>query len=611
MVWRIVVLFLFFPALLPADEYTNYKLFGNASAGLNVYSSSFTELPGYYDCCRNYDFAAGLGYSSEIGGEYLFDKQFAGYTLGYSLSFGYNYLAAAYNIEQKLGYKLDEDEAQEVYVNHFLDAGLSYLSINNRLNIYTGKKTDINLGVSVGIPVRSSFEKREELLRPEGLKFENGLEVRNQVSGELPELYGLRLGIIAGAGMEVWNNRSWALKPFINLNYSLTDVISGVEWKAHNARLGVQLSYRIQKPAKLPPMPPPAPKLPKPEPPELPEKPAIALTVEYDGKMLNSGDTVFVALSETRIVRNYKLKPVVIFEKNSTDIYSESRAVQITEMQSAVIEKLKDKQLDIEVTATIDEAPGTIDKRAEFVREVFNNSKITENIIDTAGIKYPELISESRYLKFTEQVMPDFRKIIGRKIELKDHRLSYGYDIKNTDKDPDVTVNINGKALSKPHESIKPSDYLVDGKAEIKIMAEVKDEFDRSAIEEFTLSVRADTSYIIEEAPLTGTGEENEYILGFFDFNGESFTYIDESVITKVKQAIEKGRKVSIIAYTDNLGTEAYNRTLSRERANSALEILGLPAGSAEIIIPEGYLIENDTPYGRMMNRSVLIRIHD
>jgi hypothetical protein len=50
---------------------------------------------------------------------------------------------------------------------------------------------------------------------------------------------------------------------------------------------------------------------------------------------------------------------------------------------------------------------------------------------------------------------------------------------------------------------------------------------------------------------------------------------------------------------------------LATARANSAIKLLNLEKDRVNINIPKDYFFSNDIPYGRMMNRAVIVRIKD
>jgi len=102
----------------------------------------------------------------------------------------------------------------------------------------------------------------------------------------------------------------------------------------------------------------------------------------------------------------------------------------------------------------------------------------------------------------------------------------------------------------------------------------------------------------------------------FFDFNKselkpESFPELDRLYkYLNENPAI----KIEVSGHTDNVGSDEYNLTLSRARANSVKEYLVLKGISSSRIITQGFgesnpITTNDTEEGRQLNRRVEFKI--
>lgn len=96
-----------------------------------------------------------------------------------------------------------------------------------------------------------------------------------------------------------------------------------------------------------------------------------------------------------------------------------------------------------------------------------------------------------------------------------------------------------------------------------------------------------------------------------FDFGSdkiktESYTYLD-NLLKVLKQT---GAKINVKGHTDNVGTEAANLKLSRDRAKAVVNYLVKHGIDKNIITYEGFgserpLSSNDTEEGRALNRRV------
>jgi outer membrane protein OmpA-like peptidoglycan-associated protein len=98
--------------------------------------------------------------------------------------------------------------------------------------------------------------------------------------------------------------------------------------------------------------------------------------------------------------------------------------------------------------------------------------------------------------------------------------------------------------------------------------------------------------------------------LAFYKFDGTNPNAFNQSEIDSVKDALSAGKSIELLPFTDWYGTEDHNLRLARLRAESALKLLGpVPENQYEIIIREGSPFPNELPMGRMLNRSVYVRI--
>jgi outer membrane protein OmpA-like peptidoglycan-associated protein len=99
----------------------------------------------------------------------------------------------------------------------------------------------------------------------------------------------------------------------------------------------------------------------------------------------------------------------------------------------------------------------------------------------------------------------------------------------------------------------------------------------------------------------------------YFDYNKTTIKEVSYPILDAVAEALEANphiKRVQIDGHTDNEGTEAYNQTLSEERAKAVMEYLigkGIPE---ERLTYRGYgfsrpKASNDTEEGKAINRRV------
>ena len=74
------------------------------------------------------------------------------------------------------------------------------------------------------------------------------------------------------------------------------------------------------------------------------------------------------------------------------------------------------------------------------------------------------------------------------------------------------------------------------------------------------------------------------------------------------------GLKIKVMGHTDNVGSDAYNQTLSQNRAKSVVDYLAANGISSDRIQSEGYgskqpIADNGTAEGRAQNRRTEFQI--
>lgn len=133
-------------------------------------------------------------------------------------------------------------------------------------------------------------------------------------------------------------------------------------------------------------------------------------------------------------------------------------------------------------------------------------------------------------------------------------------------------------------------------------------------------AIQKDSTEIIELETISKMISKGEDISGKtitavnsinFDFGSdkiktESYTYLD-NLLKVLKQT---GAKINVKGHTDNVGTEAANLKLSRDRAKAVVNYLVKHGIDKNIITYEGFgserpLSSNDTEEGRALNRRV------
>lgn len=239
--------------------------------------------------------------------------------------------------------------------------------------------------------------------------------------------------------------------------------------------------------------------------------------------------------------------------------------------------------------------------------------------------KREELINESRRIEFKfsnkknlitnkitkEKVDYKFNKSIAIlplvKSESNDLKF-YGYTSFNNSEKNNIELKTNDILLSaslfETHNN-SPNNLF--------IYAEIEDSYGQKSSSEFNLYLN--NRKILKEEFYNLTDENNSsMILGYFDFDGINFSVIDNNVLYYLKNIINNDNyQIEIIPSTDNLGSKEYNQDLAIKRARAAINLLKLNINKLPKNISISYLdkeiFNNDSPYGRSMNRSVIVNV--
>lgn len=137
---------------------------------------------------------------------------------------------------------------------------------------------------------------------------------------------------------------------------------------------------------------------------------------------------------------------------------------------------------------------------------------------------------------------------------------------------------------------------------------------DLSNVDKFT-ELKSDMNLVsIEELERTGRSIKIENI--FFDFDKYDLKETSFEALNLLAKFLNDNPEilVEINAYTDNVGSDNYNQTLSEHRANSVVDYLVSKQIERIRLIPNGFgednpVADNETEEGRALNRRVEFRL--
>ncbi len=642
------------PLALSQDRETNLNLTAGIGLGLNIYLSDFSQLPGIPNCCTKFESAYGLGYDAFVGGEYNLRNFFEPLQSKYALRLRFTNLSAGYKVEEYIGNLLHLNNYEEVWTEHTLD--VNYLAILTE-HFYQLSHKDIlplefKLGFAVGLVINKSFEQKEEIARPKGISFGNQLPVLNDFSGDLPNSSNLYAGLAVGASYRTMTIGKYEVLADIQYTYGLTNVIHSYNWNISTLRAGVTFRRNIEKPEPPRPLviPPDEPTLPPP--PRQPEPPIIVLKSIYENRELNTGDTLVAEIKRDNFIYYLNYLPVLFYEQNKTlptagNILLENslsegeknffNVLTQNDFPSNYIEILSEKlrqesraKLKI-ISISHDDTHDIIEQRAILIKDKLLAGGISENRITTVAVKSPT--NNFRY----SELVDENRKIIFEfdgKEQLIEHQTEAKRLIHNTNK----TIFFQ-PAIKSGSEITKFEGFTtIDGANPVKLnIGENELLLNSSMFVEQGEKLKTLRAYVsvINDDELTAKDSlllylkhtestNNVYIncaenlskfsyfmLAYSDFDKSDFYAVDNTALKYIKSKLSEGKKITIYPLTDDLGTPEYNSVLARRRGESAVKLLGLAPAQYEIILEPPVKFDTENAYGRILSRSVIVRVNE
>lgn len=617
------------------EKNTNYILFGGVSMNMNLHSSQFSQFEGMDNCCTEFSGGYGFGPQLSIGAIYLPSTKLFGKDWRFGLSLSYSDFSAKLTEEEFIGYVIYDDKYIDGISEFSLESDISTILISPFLTVFPMEDFPIgvNLGLEAGFYLNTEFSQAERLISPSGATFENYTRIRKEYSGDIPEVNSLFLSALLSVSYEAFAFDNFKLVPHLGLSYGLTDFTSAVNWKGNRLVAGVNLEYRIPAPRPPKPMPAPPPPLPKPEIQEL-------LTVDITMEDLHNTaekkhyyknrESIQIPVSITKHIEMLAIKPEIFFSEKSAnntnkglknqfdqlyaDAYSLISQALTLYMQDNPTEKIK-------ITANYTKEKYLAENKANKLIKDLINSGVKENRI---SINYNNLSAKKfRYTELEEEansLQIDFTS--------RTNVIYVPIDTTETYEIGTRSFHIQAKTNSENIEnlSLKSSIGTIDKNGVLVLDSSIFTSLLNKRVISFTIEAEAvDFSqqtardiksfeiikdFSIEEIIKTTTISQNQKTpIGFFAFDKSSFDVIDYQIVKQTQNAVKEGKKLILYAYTDNLGTTEYNKELAQRRAKTTIKLLNVNPSEVEIIYSETTPFSNDSPLGRMLNRSVFVEM--
>ncbi|TAL69508.1 MAG: hypothetical protein EPN82_06650 [Bacteroidetes bacterium] len=634
--WLIVIfliLILFSTNLFSEEKKSDLSFSVGIGANLNIHTADFQSIP--YSEIKWQGFKSGFGIGENIfaGIEYRFGKKLFGSEARGRLNLAYSNLSADLKRDELIGHVITGITYTNGISEHIVESTISAIMIEPELVLkpFSEKQISTSFGFQFGFPLKMKYMQEERLTNPDYGYYETGGRTREHYDSLIPFPSSLYFAISLGARYELYDFGNFSLLPEIRFNLGLTNLTGYRNWKANSISIGavLQLNPSIKK--SLPPPEPPPPV--KPTPPQ-PEPPELTISVYNNEKELKSGDTIKVKVIDTLFVTSYFVSPIIFFKENEYEI-DEKRENPNTqeEAQRIMLEAVKkymSENPDVGITlisSSLDnENNEIVTRRNENIVDKLkiDKKKIKQvRIIKKNKFKYAELADENRFVRFQtgenkqgfilhgDTIVKSLFNNVEIEVEPKiksEEEYSFEGQIKNSYGNK---IELNESKRNYILNELISGDSLGNG-IKLSVIAKVKDKSSQEAIAELELNLKKedDKKVIIENSVNKDGSNFTEYILGFCNFGKPDFYSINKKAVEYVNSAVQSGKKIEILPLTDSLGSADYNITLANKRAEAALKILKINKDNINITVPDKYIFSNSTPEGRLLNRSVLVRVY-
>lgn len=629
-----------------ANDYTNWSFFTKMDMNLNLHNSQGIIIPNICPECIGIKDGSGLGYALGVGVLYKNKATLLGMKNSLGVLFSYNSRNAILENQAFLGNIIVGNTVTKGLVNYSLDSKTSTLELEPMVYLYPifDIPISLKLGISIAVPLTKQIILKEEVAGA-GLLLPNGKQANTYPELELPNTASLFIGIPIGLKYDLYSIDNFRISPEINYNIALTDFQSDSKWNLSKLSAGFVIEYRLNKSEIALPKEPPMPNIPVYE--EVKTSIECFAKWKLDNTEVFDDSEVVVNSLKTDYYHTVPILPFIFFEHNSAKlplinnsnqaIKSEKINNDFQNMQNNFLADIFDilkKENNIKITAYYidneEESVGKarLDSTIQFLKSKGISSEIISSevkAIKTKSIKYPQLEDEFRSVKLNyNDINSAYSKILTASkliysdlsVELELAPLASA-GIKSIEgevflnKIPYSIINDLTNTIYISKEEL--ASRIIDNKIIVEAIFRIEDNSGNSKEFAKTITIRVNETQLpdILNYVQDSSNYYHEYILALNSFDKQSPFIISDIAKTKLIEAINTGNRIQILGLTDNLGDKEYNSKLAIKRIKSLLKILKIDNSKLETIIPDLYLFDNNSAIGRMLNRSVVIRIFE
>ena len=612
---------IFIGQFLQASEAdTAFRMIGSIGGGASYHSGGFSGIPSVKTCCTTYpntqsslfEFMLGLRTSNVLQQ----DK----FTLQGSIQASISQFNAPFSSKDIVGNIINGNTVTQVLIDYSLALSGMMIGLEPRLHMHYSKlPISLFLGFNASSFITNNANQIERIIKPNDVNYTNGTKELNRYDGNIEGLNSLLFSGILGMEYQFAVQENLLLIPSIAYRTYFNSFIADHPWSMNGMIASIGMSYAIPKPEKPIEIPPPPP------PPIEEKEPEITLNMHFhallNDAMVEFGDTIPYPYERNINLEAKTIAPIYMFEKNSSENISEYGHEQ-TLLEIAI--KQGNAPLRILAMASDQESENMAQARAEYIKKKLldinpeRSIQAETRIIKTKGLRYPELLDESRMVMIAhaDGTLPIYTRT--------DTQLVFQETSIRLITEPSITGariagmaslgNVKTKTIEEPDITFSFSPSVADPIETQKFIAQSFVTFEPNLKSKSRIELYIRPILLRENVnEIQNSNTSKEYILGYSDFDEGSLSMIDQSVTQRIKKALSSGIPITMIPLIDDLGKSDHNSILAKERVNSALKILESEIGNNElknvtISTPRVFQADGKVS-GRILHRGISIRI--
>lgn len=556
--------------------------------------------------------------------------------------FGINWLRSSNEAQQRI--------SSDSMLSHSLSSSALYLDITPGIEVH-GLFNELPVyllgGLEFGIPLATSREQTTDILVNDVYQGQEVTTGPTEISDA-----DVRAAFTIGGGYSMMLSKSVWLQPELTYRLPLTQVSANDRyspWKIGQLRLGVNLTFSISDPS--------------PPPPSEKRKPSARFnrptTFDKDGREV---EVSALDIEDVAYTEMFPIVPFVFYPQGSTsptadlqatEAHDESGdfnpqtlpldAVEVNRNTLNIIgSRMRSTQhATLTITGTTDgkeEAaiPDLPQRRAQWAKDYLVNKftiepqrisiRTTQTPDRPSAVNDSDGVAENRRVEFFSNV-PDILEPLT--ITAENQRIAtpnlvmFHPVVDNADTIAEWTLTVMqaGKPLRDFHGKGRPSRITWSIKPNELSTAQVPVDYEFVAVAGLDMpdTVIATGSVPVDYYSSVRKRTENlpdrtidKYSLILFDFDKATLNDDNSRVLEQmVLPSIKVNSKVSIVGYTDRIGTAEHNLKLSTDRANTVKEFLSSRARDARYsssgVGETSEIFTNASPIGRQLSRTVQI----